>query len=93
MDNPDLPHGERRSPPADPAARARAVAVALLARHGWSRAALRERLIRRGTDAAVAEQVLGELERARLIGDRAYAEDAARLELSRKPASDAYLEH
>ena len=94
FDNPDpkTPGGRRKAEP-DPVTRARVIAVSLLARHAWSRAALRERLIRRGTEEAVAERVLGELERARLIGDGAYAEDAARLELSRKPASDAFLEH
>lgn len=76
-----------------PAERGMAIAIALLARHAWSIARMRERLLRRGVPEAAADAVIAELTRAGLLGDRAYARDAATLELSRRPASDAFLEH
>ena len=69
------------------------MAISLLARHGWSVAKLRERLVKRGTEEAVADLAIADLVRVGLMGDRAFAEETARLELSRRPASDAFLEH
>lgn len=79
--------------PKDGPGRAKAIAISLLARHGWSTAKLRERLLRRGVPEGAADATIAELTRAGLLGDRAFAEDAAKLELSRRPAADAFLEH
>lgn len=88
-----MPARPRNPEEAGSVERARAIAIALLARHAWSVAKMRERLLRRGVAEAAADTVIADLTRAGLLGDRAYAQDAARLELSRRPASDAFLEH
>jgi regulatory protein len=55
------------------AARARAVALELLARRAWTRRELGARLRRRGAPAEVAEAVVTDLEARRYVDDRAYA--------------------
>jgi SOS response regulatory protein OraA/RecX len=85
---------EPPTPPpfADPVEHGKAIALRLLAAHGWSVAALKTRLLKRGVPREAAERVVSDFERAGLLGDRAFAEETARLELSRRPASDAFLE-
>jgi regulatory protein len=56
----------------DPA-RARAVALDLLSRRGWSRRDLARRLRRRGAAADVAEAVVADLEARGYVDDRAFA--------------------
>jgi regulatory protein len=53
--------------------RARAVALDLLSRHGWSRRDLAGRLRRRGAPADVAEAVVADLEARGYVDDRAFA--------------------
>jgi SOS response regulatory protein OraA/RecX len=76
----------------DPVERGKAIALRLLSSHGWSVAAIKARLVKRGIPRGAAEVVARDFERAGLLGDKAFAEETARLELSRKPAADAFLE-
>jgi regulatory protein len=55
------------------APRARAVALDLLSRRGWTRRDLRARLRRRGAPAEVAEAVVADLEARGYVDDRAFA--------------------
>lgn len=59
---------------ADPARKAKSECLRLLAVQPRTSAELRKALTRKGFDAAVADQVLGKLERARLVNDEEYAE-------------------
>lgn len=63
----------QRSPRVLDAARARVVAYELLARRPWTRKELTERLRRRGAPAAVAAELVAELERSGYVDDRAFA--------------------
>ena len=65
----------------------------LLKHRSRTRKELVDRLIDRGIDPALAAATFDELERLGLTGDRRYAEETVRLELSRRPASDEFLEH
>lgn len=71
--------------------RARLIAVKLLAAHGWSIAAMRARLIKRGISEGAAEAAIESLVRAGFLGDAKFAEETARLEQSRKPAADMFI--
>jgi regulatory protein len=84
--------GVDRAPPNDPVERGKAIALRLLASHGWSVAGIKTRLVRRGVPREAAEVVVADFVRAGLLGDNAFAEETARLEMSRKPAADAFLE-
>lgn len=55
------------------AAKARVVAYELLARRSWTRKELTERLRRRGASAAIAVEVVAELEASGYVDDRAFA--------------------
>lgn len=63
----------RRSSRVLDAAKAKAVAYDLLARRPWTRKELTERLRRRGAAAAVAAELVAELEAAGYVDDRAFA--------------------
>lgn len=76
----------------DPVRDAKDIAIALLAKHGWSVTAMRARLLRRGVAEADAEAAIADLVRVGLLGDKRYAEETAKLELDRKPASNEFLE-
>jgi regulatory protein len=65
----------------------------LLKHRSRTRKELIDRLTARGIDPALAAATVGELERLGLTGDRRYAQETVRLELSRRPASDDFLEH
>ena len=52
---------------------------------------MRARLLRRGIPEAAVGTVIADLSRAGLLSDAAFAEETARLETSRKPASEAFL--
>lgn len=54
---------------------------------------MRARLLRRGVPRDATETILGELRRAKLLSDEAFADETARLEVGRKPASDEFLTH
>lgn len=86
--DPDQPPG---SAPVDHVTRGKQIALRLLGAHGWSVAAMRARLIRRGIPQDAAETVIDELKQARLLSDAAFADETARLEAGRKPASDEFL--
>lgn len=63
----------QRSPRVLDAARAKVVAYDLLARRPWTRKELTERLRRRGAPAAIAAELVAELEAAGYVDDRAFA--------------------
>jgi regulatory protein len=67
--------GARRRPGRGPldGARARAVALSLLAQRPWTRRDLARRLRRRGAPADVAEAVVADLEARGYVDDRAFA--------------------
>lgn len=52
---------------------------------------MKARLLRRGVPQAAADTVIADLTRAGLLSDAAFADETARLEASRKPASEAFL--
>jgi regulatory protein len=61
----------------------RTAALAQLARRDFSRAELRERLLRKGCEPAVVDAVLGQLEAERLLSDARYVESAVRAHAGR----------
>lgn len=52
---------------------------------------MKARLLRRGIPEDAAATVIADLTRAGLLSDAAFADETARLETSRKPASDEFL--
>lgn len=69
---------DRPQPPVDPVSQAREICLNLLAVRARTRAELRTRLVRRGVDEAVADQVLGRLDEVGLVDDAAFAEQWVR---------------
>lgn len=69
---------DRPKPPVDPVSQAREICLNLLAIRARTRAELRTRLVRRGIDEAVADQVLGRLDEVGLVDDAAFAEQWVR---------------
>ncbi len=63
----------QRSPRVLDAAKAKAVAYELLARRPWTKKELTERLRRRGAPAAIAAELVAELEVSGYVDDRAFA--------------------
>lgn len=77
---------------ATPAELAKQAALDALARRPHSRHELRTKLVRKGHDAQDIEHALDVAERLGLIDDEQYAQEVARIELSRKPAGRSFLE-
>jgi regulatory protein len=70
----DTDEGERREPPADPEAEARAICLRLLTGRARTRAQLADALRRREVPDDVAEHVLGRFTDVGLINDTAFAD-------------------
>lgn len=64
--------------PADPVAKAKEICLDLLAVRARTKAELRTRLLRRGIEESVADQVLGRLDEVGLVDDAAFAEQWVR---------------
>jgi regulatory protein len=64
--------------PADPVAKAKEICLDLLATRSRTKAELRTRLLRRGIEEPVADQVLGRLDEVGLVDDAAFAEQWVR---------------
>jgi len=72
--------------------RAKADAMTLLSKRAFSRAALLERLARKGHDEESRERAIAEMERLGLIDDMALAAEVVDRELSKAPADRRHLE-
>lgn len=67
-----------RAAPADPVAKAKEICLDLLAIRSRTKAELRTRLLRRGIEEPVADQVLSRLDEVGLVDDAAFAEQWVR---------------
>jgi regulatory protein len=71
--------------------RAKQDAMTLLSKRAFSRAALHERLARKGHDEPACEHAVAEMERLGLVNDEALAADVVDRELEKAPADRAFL--
>lgn len=70
--------GETEQAPVDPVAQAREICLNLLAMRARTKAELRTKLLQKGIEADVADQVLGRLDEVGLVDDAAFAEQWVR---------------